>query len=182
MEEEGSDMPHRVNLSFREVQKFRSLWLWLIIISIALIEAGVFGYLIAPQLILGKPLGNSPKLDTLDLIIGTFSFLIGIGILLLLYSAKLTTEVRNDGLYIRFFPFHLSYHKIPLEDLKRCKARTYYPIGEYGGWGIRYARKDKAYNVSGNLGVRLDYSDGRHLLIGSQRPEELAQAIESVLK
>jgi len=38
----------------------------------------------------------------------------------------------------------------------------------------------KAYNVGGNRGVRLDFSNARHLLIGSQRPGELDNAIAKV--
>jgi hypothetical protein len=34
-----------------------------------------------------------------------------------------------------------------------------------------------AYNVSGNRGVQLEFSNGKRLLIGSQRPEDLAAAI-----
>jgi TATA-box binding protein (TBP) (component of TFIID and TFIIIB) len=51
---------------------------------------------------------------------------------------------------------------------------------EYGGWGIKYGRKGKAYNVSGNRGVQLVFKDGKQLLIGSQRAEELAEAISSI--
>ena len=40
----------------------------------------------------------------------------------------------------------------------------------------------KAYNVSGNRGVQLKLSTGNGLLIGSQRPEELAQAIQEGMR
>ena len=56
----------------------------------------------------------------------------------------------------------------------------YHPILDYGGWGIRWALKGKAYNISGNNGVRLDFYDGKHLLIGSQRSEEFAASIEEI--
>jgi hypothetical protein len=36
-----------------------------------------------------------------------------------------------------------------------------------------------AYNVSGDRGVELTLRDGRRVMLGSQRPEELAQAIET---
>jgi hypothetical protein len=39
---------------------------------------------------------------------------------------------------------------------------------EYGGWGIKYGKMGKAYNVSGNRGVQLEFTDGKRLLIGSQ--------------
>jgi len=108
-------------------------------------------------------------------IVGPGIMLFTLGFTYLFYSLKLITEVRNDGLYIRFFP--LSHRIIPFENIKYCEVRTYRPIKEYGGWGIRYGRKGKAYNVSGNRGVQLKLSEGKPLLIGSQKPEELARTI-----
>jgi len=89
-------------------------------------------------------------------------------------------EVRDDGLYIRFYP--LTHQKIPFEHIVHCEVRTYNPIREFGGWGIRYGKGGKAYNVSGNRGVQLDLVNGKRLLIGSGRPEELARAIEAEMK
>jgi hypothetical protein len=33
--------------------------------------------------------------------------------------------------------------------------------------------KGKAFNVSGNKGLQLEFNDGRKLLIGTSKPEEL---------
>jgi hypothetical protein len=61
--------------------------------------------------------------------------------------------------------------------VKSHEVITYSPLRDYGGWGIRYGSKGKAYNVSGNRGVRLELSNGKRLLFGSQRPEELSEAV-----
>ncbi len=47
---------------------------------------------------------------------------------------------RDGGICIRFFHFHLSFCRIPLEKLKKYEVRKYSPIKEYGGWRIRYGR------------------------------------------
>ena len=94
--------------------------------------------------------------------------------------ARLITEVRSDGLHLRFVPFHLRGINIPFKSIATVEACKYNPIKEYGGWGIRRGPKGKAYNVIGNLGVKLDFVDGKRLLIGSQNPEELAQAISQM--
>jgi len=99
------------------------------------------------------------------------------GFLLML---RLETEVRGDGLYVRFFPFHRGYKRFTRGDLQDYYACQYRPIREYGGWGIRYGAKGKAYNVSGNKGVQLVLGSGKRLLIGSQRAQELAEAIDSI--
>lgn len=158
------------NILYQEVQHFRQIWLWIIILAISVFAI----YSMIQQLILGKPLGDHPVSDAVLLIIVV---VFGFALPIFCYIMKLVTEVRKDGLYIRFFPFHLSFHKIPLENLNSYEARTYSALKEYGGWGIRYGSKGKAYNVSGNRGVQLEFSNGDRILIGSRKAEELAQAI-----
>ena len=109
------------------------------------------------------------------------AIIFGIGFPLFMYTTNLTTEIRSDGLYVRFFPFHLSFRKVAADEIKGFGACTYSPIKDYGGWGIRYGRKGKAYNVSGNRGVQIELSNGKHLLIGSQKPEELVETLTSLL-
>jgi hypothetical protein len=167
---------------FREVQRFHQRWLWVLVILGALALIGLFGYGMVQQLVFDKPWGDRPMSDTALAVTGTLLILLEIGFIALFATMKLITEVRSDGLYIRFVPFHLSFRRIPLEDLAGVEARTYSPIKEYGGWGIRFGRGGRAYNVSGNRGVRIDYATGRHILIGSQRADELAQAISSILR
>ena len=166
--------------SFCEVQRFRNTWVLALVLPISVFLIILFGYGMIKQLILGHPWGNRPLPDTALAIIGPLGILFGIGLAIFFYSAKLITEVREDGLYIRFFP--VTHQKIAFEGIMECEARTYSPIKEFGGWGIRYGRGGKAYNVSGNRGVQLELSNGKRLLIGSQRAEELARAIKEGMR
>ena len=159
----------------REIQYFRQPWLWILILAISAIA--LWGMI--QQLFLGKPFGNNPAPDTILIIIAV---IFGFGFPYTFYKMNLTIEVRSDGIYYRFFPFHLSFHKIKLEDLVKYEVRTYSPIRDYGGWGIRWGSKGKAYNVSGNRGINLEYSNGKQLLIGSQKPEELAEALDLAIE
>ncbi len=106
----------------------------------------------------------------------------GFGFPVFFYLINLTTEVRADGLYYRFFPIHLSFRKIELRNLTTCEVRTYSALREYGGWGIRRGPKGKAYNVSGNRGVQLELSNGERILIGSRKPDELAGALKFTME
>jgi len=166
--------------SFCEVQRFRNTWVLALVLPISVFLMILFGYGMIKQLILGQHWGNRPLPDIALAIIGPLGILFGIGLALFFYSAKLITEVRRDGVYIRFFP--VTHQKIAFEDIMECEARTYSPIKEFGGWGIRYGRGGKAYNVSGNRGVQLELSNGKRLLIGSQRAEELARAIKEGMR
>jgi len=162
-------------IPYREVQYLRQVWLLVIVLVIS----GLAIYAMVQQLILGKPFGEHPASDTAMIAIGV---LIGFALPVFLYTSRLITEVRNDGLYFKFFPFHLSFHRIAFEDLNSYEVRTYNAIKDYGGWGIRYGKEGKAYNISGNQGIQLELFNGEKILIGSQRPEELSHAIASVSK
>jgi len=144
------------------------------------VMVGVFAYAIYQQLIEGKPFGDKPMSDVGLVIVGTLYIALGILLIFLSVRGRLETEVRSSGLYLRFFPFHWKFRKIPLEGVRSCEARTYRPIRDYGGWGIRAAVNRRAYNVSGNRGVELEYENGKILLIGSGKADQLASAIASI--
>ena len=168
-------MEERLRPIYREVQQFRQPLLWLVVLAVV----GVSIYGAVQQLGMGQPFGTNPAPDAG--MIGVV-LIFGFGFPLLFYVANLTTEVRGDGLYFRFFPFHWSFHKIPFEELEAYEVRTYRPLRDYGGWGIRYGRMGKAYNVSGNQGVQFGLTNGDRLMIGSQRPHEFAEALDVAMR
>ncbi len=150
---------------FREEQRMRVWWIWLVLLiafaGSAVASAGAWTEAMHVPLVVPA---------------------IWIPILWLLWFARLETEVSRDGLYVRLWPLHLSRRRTGLEGVERVRAVRYRPILQYGGWGIRWAfwSKGRAYNMSGDRGVRVDYAYGHHMLIGSQQAEELAAAIEEV--
>ena len=155
----------------REVQRFRQIWLWLLILT----APAVFAYGTIQQLVLKKPFGNHP---TSDIALVVLAVAFGLMLPLFFYLTNLTIEVKRDGIYIRFFPFQFSFKKIKLDDLQSYQAVTYSPLKDYGGWGIRYGIKGRAYNISGNRGVQLEFKNGKRLLVGSHNPEALVRAID----
>jgi len=153
-------------MTFQEEQRFNQRWLWILIILTSVIpvmpaanDAVKANWAIGPLLIF--------------LVLVVFA----IGFPLFMRWTKLLTEVRPEGLCIRFVPF-IRRRLIPYNHIQSCESRTYSPIGEYGGWGIRWGPSGKAYNIRGNRGTQLVFKDGKRLLIGSQRAEELAAAIK----
>ena len=162
---------------FREVQHFRQKWIWAILLIATVGPGLVITYGAFKQLVYNVPMGNHPASNGTVILTTLMFWLIMLGLLGLFAFSRLITEVRSDGLYVRFIPFHFRYQKIKFDEVQSYEARTYHPIGEYGGWGIRYGVRGKAYNVSGNRGVEFTYRNGKHLLIGSQQADELAKAI-----
>jgi hypothetical protein len=163
-------MPAQVQeVLFEEEQSFRQTWVWALLGVTLLL-------LVVP---LGFVLGGAPVKPGSDPFAGVIGLAGGIAVVIgvtwLMYAMKLTVRLDAEGLHVRFFP--LVKRDIPLDEIARWEARTYRPILEYGGWGIRCGWKGMAYNVSGNRGVQLELANGKRLLIGSQCPEELAAAI-----
>ena len=161
---------------FHEEQRFTQRWLWVLIILNMLILAVIFGYGLIEQLIFGKPWGDRPVSDTTLILITSAVLLFSASMIYIFYSLRLITEVRDDGLYIRFYPFRGT--TIPYNSIRSCEARIYKPLSEYGGWGIKYGRSGKAYNILGNRGVQLILDNDKRVLIGSQRADELEKAIK----
>ena len=163
---------------YREEQKFTAWVRWLVYISMA-------AAVLLSVVVLNKEVSGYSPSEMRDIIIAVLAG-VGVPILIAVLFAflKLETEVRADGLYIRFVPFHIRFKKFAADDLSECYARQYRPILEYGGWGIRYglSGRGRAYNVSGNKGVQLVFKDDRKLLIGSQKAEKLEEAIRSIMK
>ena len=164
------------NVIYREEQKF-SLWLrWLVYLAMGIsVVITVFALI--------KTTSPDGIQDTWEVVLGG---IVGIGVpvavMALFLFLKLQIEVRPDGLYVRYLPFHIRFKRIAPEELSEYYTRQYRPIREYGGWGIRCSfRNGKAYNVSGNKGVQLVFNNGKRLLIGSQRAEELETAIRSIM-
>lgn len=154
---------------FREVQQFRQPWLWAILLAPMLL----CGYGLYRQLVLGRPWGNHP-LPSQGLLVVNALVLLMLG---WLYAVRLVTEVREDELRVHFVLLWRS-KKFPWRDIRSFRAVTYRPLADYGGWGIRRGLQGWAYNVSGNRGVEIELTNGERVLVGSQRPEELARAIE----
>ncbi|MEM6644087.1 MAG: hypothetical protein AAF616_13990, partial [Bacteroidota bacterium] len=95
--------------------------------------------------------------------------------------SRLSTTIDSKALYYRFPPFVNKEKRLTGDDLQECYVRKYNPISEYGGWGYRIGIKNgKALNVAGKTGLQLVFKDGKKLLIGTQKEEEMRHAIEKL--
>lgn len=157
---------------YRETQRFVQWWIWLVLAVIV----GFSWFAVLSNLLGGGFLRENKASDIAALVVWV---LVGLGLPALMLSVKLVVEVRRDGVYYRFRPFHRGMHRIAIGEIEVCEPRTYRPIMEYGGWGIRIGTRGRAYNISGNRGVQLTLCGGAKILFGSQRPEEFAAAVIS---
>jgi hypothetical protein len=156
---------------FIEEQRFTQLWLIILIIFSSLVPIGV----------VISEYQKDKKSFSLEMVL-----LIGLVILLplgIIFLFKLSTKIDEQGIYYQFFPFHFSLKKIGWNEISKAYVRTYDPIGEYGGWGLKggilFSKKGKAINVSGDIGIQLELKNGKKLLIGTQKESEAKSVLET---
>jgi hypothetical protein len=155
---------------FEEVQRFRQPWLWTLLMIVAITAAWR-----AWQALGGTPLVVAGRFVDPWGWIGALAIVVAVGALL--FAARLETRVEDDALVVRFFPFHLRPRRFEWRRIASAEAVRYRPIRDYGGWGVRWGPAGRALNVRGDRGVRIVFTDGARLLVGSQRADELAEAI-----
>lgn len=93
---------------------------------------------------------------------------------------KLYFEIDSDGIAFRFYPFHFKKILIPKDKINQISVINYDPISQYGGWGIRWSKRGKAYTTNGNFGIQINFDDNKNVLIGTSKPREVYSALKQV--
>lgn len=166
-----------IDRSFSEVQRFRTRWAWMAVIAFN----AFFLYAVIQQVVLGKPFGSKPAPDQVLLLLELIPLLF----LFFLVSIRLKTSYDQGGIRYRFYPFQFKTTFIAWHELQDAYLREYHSFYEYGGWGIRRgkAKTGNAINTSqsGKTGLQLIFHDGKKLLIGTRKPEEIRSILDKVI-
>src|SRR5271166_3176925 len=158
---------------FHEEQSFRQPRLRLLtaIPPVAMLVLAIW------QVGLGHPWGKQPMSNAG--IIGWTIFLWLIYFRLI--TVKLVTDVRPNELSVAMRGLWRSY-LISLAAVKSVRAVSFDPVSDWGGYGIRSTQRGRAFIAGGNQGVELELSKGGIVLVGSNRPPELARSLKSAMR
>lgn len=154
---------------FSEQQRFRQWWLWTLIIGLNATMLVVILTLLWDDDPVNEQRGS--------ILFQVINFMVILGMTLLFLSLRLEMSITQEGIQVRFFPFQRKKRIYTWNMIARAYIRTYQPITEYGGWGMRGIGNNRALNVSGKQGLQLVFTDGRKLLIGSQKTHEIEQLL-----
>ncbi|WP_282165369.1 hypothetical protein [Cellulophaga baltica] len=158
----------RENYLFYEEQKFTQWWLWLLlllIIGYLLFDLISFSYSSDEIFTVGTIIFNTENLIPLILVCL---------VILLFLILKLKTTLSQDYIQISFFPFFTK--KWNWSEINTTDIVTYGFIG----YGIRLSLKyGTVYNIKGNHGLAIHLKNGKKLMVGTQKPEELANVIKN---
>ena len=96
---------------------------------------------------------------------------------------QLRTRVTDSGLDVRWGILEVIRKRISFEEIVEARAVTYSPLGEFGGWGIRFGgQKKKAWTIRGKRALLLHLEDGTRFYLGSDRPERILQWVAAARK
>jgi len=154
---------------FSEVQRFRQP----VLLAFVGLAAALQWALVVYYLVLGRSFGDEPPSNLAVLLPWA---LLGVALPLAVWRLRLVTEVSPSGVRIALEPF--SRRHIAPAEIDGCRVVRYRPLRDFGGWGARWASGGRrAYSTGGRTGVEVDLRDGTQVVLGSRRPEELAEAI-----
>ena len=114
----------------------------------------------------------------------SFGIIVGFALptVLVIGVLRMSTQVYPGRIDVNFGWIPSYRRSFNLDTVRSVEVVTYRPWLDTKGWGIRYGRDgERVLNARGNRGVRLHMTDGARLLIGSQRPEELAAVIDRLV-
>ncbi len=170
-------------LIYREEQLVRQSVMPWIVIPAWLFMIGTFGYGFYQQFYLGRAFGDEPMSNNGLLLTGILTItLTGIFFVVLL-SGSLDTEIWSDGIRYKFPPFIRNLKHIPLSDIASAEVSKYRPLVEFGGWGWRkrlFSRKT-AYNLGGNIGLRVVRKNGSQIVFGTRKKDEMKRAVDKMM-
>ena len=153
---------------FKEEQRFTQTWL-VTLLGISLI---------VPIVILASEyFKEDTKMSINEFVFSSLGIVI-CGVFIFFF--KLKTRIDEIGIHYQFVPFHFSFKKITWKEITKAYVKSYNPISDFGGWGLKGGwsnSKGKAINVSGDVGIQLELKNGKKILIGTQKKEEATQVL-----
>ncbi|MBO9563585.1 MAG: hypothetical protein J7621_12455 [Niastella sp.] len=153
---------------FKEVQQFRQLWLWAILISSALMPIGIIVAVMSQD----KKTGLWEKLLVVGIVLGTFAINA-----IIFYIIRLETVVTEEGLFYRWWPFVKKYRMFRWQEIATITVRKY----PYFKYGYHITREyGKVHNTNGNKGIQFVLQNGKKVYIGTQKLNVLQYTLEQI--
>ena len=109
--------------------------------------------------------------------------LVGGATALVLMSGGIRTSVTPGGVAVRAGLLGLPILRLGAREIGEAVAYAFNPLAEFAGYGYRLgvgrSAGVRAINVEGGTGVLLTTAKGRRYLIGTDRPEQMAAAVNA---
>lgn len=151
---------------FKESQRFTQWWLWLLMITLMLFPLVPTFYNLMVQ---GEDKTGEMPWESLVFYFGIMGFVVALFVLM-----ELKTRIDDQYISFSYRPLFIN-KKIAWRDVKSVEVINY---GFVGGWGVRlWTKFGTVYNVRGKHGLHIKLKNGKQMLLGTQKVEELRQLL-----
>ncbi len=156
---------------FKEIQRFNQWWIYLLVSLPALLLV-MIGLLHVHD-------KHGELIRFSDVLL---PMAIPLLVLVWLLSMRLITQIDQQGIRVYFRGIPFSRRNIPWDEISTADVVRYSPLGDYGGFGLRYSFVHGwCYQVRGRTGIRLRLKNGKQVLVGTQQQEEVSAIISYYL-
>ena len=101
-------------------------------------------------------------------------------VLNIIFASRLVTQIRTDGLYVRFPPWQSRFSVYDWIDIVEIQVRKYQPMREFMGWGIRYGIRKMGYIVAASACIEIVLKNGYTIIVTTQRGEEVNEVLKRI--
>lgn len=95
---------------------------------------------------------------------------------------EMTTEVRHDGLHVRYRPTQRIFRHYPFNTIESYEKSKGGILDGIMSWRVRRYPNKTSYQCGSHEKVLIRLTNGKSLLLDSRNPDELIAAIRSVKK
>lgn len=161
---------------FEEVQKLNRILTWVVCATTFLLLGGISLSGIYIQIIKGSPFGNNPMSDEGLILFAIISTAFSIGLFFLFNNLTLETKIDKFGIHYRFFPFIRKWRIIYKEDITEWEVKRTTVLRH----GMSLTHRGQAFKMNGDRFLSLVYRNGKKILLGTQKPEEMNEALSNL--
>ena len=187
-----NDIIMNSKILFSEQQKFRQPWHWLLLLLVGI--PGAYIWRLVQQVIPEQANGNTQTDYALLLFSAVIVTLSIVFLIIVLLFARLETSVTSTEISIKFFPFHRSFRHYKKEDIAKASIQKINPIKnkEWGSFGLNmgyhgikiknFSSNNLLFSVSGKYVLKLELTNGKTVMIGTQKEKELEAVIDKMMR
>lgn len=158
-------------IEFEETQTYKKSVLKVVLLVTSLL----FFYVYLRQEYFNNPITETPSNPNGLIAGGTLLFVLFI----VFHLANYKVQILKSGIRFRFWPFHPTWREYPYENISKVSIREFSPEKEFGGRGLRYSFKQKAwmYIITGNHCIEIERKEGGKTLLGIENAEKVRRII-----
>jgi len=100
----------------------------------------------------------------------------------LVVTSKLSITIDGKSITYLYRPFMRRSKSIHWDEIQSYEVRKYSAVSEFGGYGYRKLPKADTVclNVTGNQCLDMKLENGKRLILGTQKSEELKRVLNSI--